>query len=312
MPSAIDTLVVATNGTSAAIEQARGALDSAYPSTFAPQTMGELQAGNTREIDGYRQLADVVILTSLPIAGCSLAVNIAGGLAERKRPFSLLRLAGAPLAMLRRVIALEAAAPLLITALASIGVGLLTAQLFLRAQLRETLQPPGLQYYVVIVAGLLASIAGDRVDPAAAGAPHRARGSPKRVRGADRVGFVPLETRRGGLEAFGADVDAYDGSCPRVRKRRTSCGQPQAVAIFAAHRRASCSSGTSTTAKPPRYSFDSTYGPSVNSGVPLAASTLNTGAAGSRPPVNTSTPAVFISSTSDRPASAFSRSCSTV
>lgn len=155
----IDTLVVATNGSTAAIEQVRGALNAAYPSTFAPETMGELRARNNREIDGYRQLADVVILTSLPIAGCSLAVNVAGGLTERKRPFSLLRLAGAPLSMLRRVIALEAAAPLLITAVASVGVGFLTAQLFLRAQLRESLQPPGLQYYLIIAVGLSASIA---------------------------------------------------------------------------------------------------------------------------------------------------------
>jgi hypothetical protein len=155
----IDTIVVATNGSTAAIEQARGTLAAAYPSTFAPETMGELGADSARNSDGYRQLANVVILTSLPIAGCSLAVNIAGGLVERKRPFSLLRLSGAPLAMLRRVIALEAAAPLLITAAASIGIGFLTAELFLRAQLRESLQAPGPSYYLVVIAGLLASLA---------------------------------------------------------------------------------------------------------------------------------------------------------
>ncbi|HYU02620.1 MAG TPA: FtsX-like permease family protein [Jatrophihabitantaceae bacterium] len=87
-----------------------------------------------------------------------LAVSIAGGLAERKRPFSLLRLTGAPLAVLRRVITLEAAAPLLITAVVSIAAGLLAAHLFLRAQLRETLQPPGVQYYLIVIAGILASL----------------------------------------------------------------------------------------------------------------------------------------------------------
>jgi predicted lysophospholipase L1 biosynthesis ABC-type transport system permease subunit len=155
----IDTLVVATDGSTAAIEAARSALNAAYPSTFAPETMAELRADSTRELDGYRQLANVVILTSLPIAGCSLAVNIAGGLAERKRPFSLLRLGGAPLTMLRRVIILEAAAPLLITAVASVGVGFLTAQLFLRAQLHESLHPPGLQFFLVVCGGLIASLA---------------------------------------------------------------------------------------------------------------------------------------------------------
>jgi len=97
-------------------------------------------------------------LTSLPIAGCGLAVSIAGGLAERKRPFSLLRLTGARLAILRRVITLEAAAPLLITAVVSIAAGLLAAHLFLRAQLHETLQAPGVQYYLIVVAGILASL----------------------------------------------------------------------------------------------------------------------------------------------------------
>ncbi|MCW2550143.1 MAG: hypothetical protein JWN96_4603 [Mycobacterium sp.] len=155
----IGTLVVGTGGSSAAVEQARTVLDLAYPDTFAAQSINEIHADNNRLLDGYRQLANVVILTSLPIAGCSLAVSIAGGLAERKRPFSLLRLTGAPLAMLRRVITLEAAAPLLITALVSIGAGFLAADLFLRAQLHEGIQAPGLQYYLMIAAGLIASIA---------------------------------------------------------------------------------------------------------------------------------------------------------
>jgi hypothetical protein len=40
-------------------------------------------------------------------------MSAASGLVERKRSFSLLRLAGAPLGVLRRVVALEAAAPLI-------------------------------------------------------------------------------------------------------------------------------------------------------------------------------------------------------
>ena len=63
----------------------------------------------------------MVILVSLPIAGCSLAVSVAAGLTDRKRPFSLLRLTGAPLGVLRRVVALEGAGPLLITPSVSAG-----------------------------------------------------------------------------------------------------------------------------------------------------------------------------------------------
>ncbi|MCU1658926.1 MAG: hypothetical protein JWO57_3582 [Pseudonocardiales bacterium] len=80
------------------------------------------------------------------------------------------------------------------------------------------------------------------------------------------------------------------GGCMGTRKRRTSCGQPQATANFPAHSRAASSSATSTTAKPQRCSLVSMNGPSVNSGVPLDASTLNTGAASSRPPVKMRTP----------------------
>ncbi|HEU5267871.1 MAG TPA: FtsX-like permease family protein [Jatrophihabitans sp.] len=154
-----DSIVVGTDGTAAAVERARTVLDLRYSKTFGPETISEMQADNLKLIDSYRQLANVVILTSLPIAGCALAVSVAGGLIERKRPFSLLRLTGAPLALLRRVVGLEAAAPLLITAAVSMGAGLLAAQLFLRAQLQETLVAPGPQFYLVVAAGLLASLA---------------------------------------------------------------------------------------------------------------------------------------------------------
>lgn len=155
----MDSIVVGTDGSAAAVEQARTVLDNTYIQTYAAQTISEFQANNAQKLNSYKQLANVIILTSLPIAGCSLAVSVAGGLAERKRPFSLLRLAGTPLGLLRRVIILEAAGPLIISAVVSAGAGLLTAQLFLRAQLYETLQPLSVQYYLIIIGGLVASLA---------------------------------------------------------------------------------------------------------------------------------------------------------
>lgn len=82
----------------------------------------------------FQQLAHVVILASLPIAGCSLAVSVAGGLSDRRRPFSLLRLTGVQLRVLRRVLALESAIPLLVVSIVAIGTGFLAAQLFLTSQ----------------------------------------------------------------------------------------------------------------------------------------------------------------------------------
>jgi len=55
-----------------------------------------------------REHGTVAILTSLAIVGCTLAASIAAGLADRKRPFSLLRLTGARLGLLHRVIVWKA------------------------------------------------------------------------------------------------------------------------------------------------------------------------------------------------------------
>jgi FtsX-like permease family protein len=154
----VHAVLVQTNGSRAAVESARTVLELAFPSRFAPDTLSSLNPDNNRLLTAYKQLADVVVLVSLPIAGCSLAVSVVGGLVERKRPFSLMRLSGVPLTMLRRVVALEAVVPLLLTAAVAIGAGLVAAQLFLRGQLNETLQPPGLEYYLIVVAGLVVAL----------------------------------------------------------------------------------------------------------------------------------------------------------
>ena len=61
--------------------------------------------------------------------------------------------------MLRRVVALESAVPLLLGVAVSACAGFAAAALFLRAQLDQTLQPPTLTYYLVIAAGVIASLA---------------------------------------------------------------------------------------------------------------------------------------------------------
>jgi hypothetical protein len=155
----VQAIVVTTDGRTSAVERARTALEVAYPyRSFPPTTIGEFSEQSARLILQYQQLAEVMIFTALPIAGCTLAVSVAGGLNERKRPFSLLRLTGAPLGLLRRVVALESAVPLLTVAVISTGTGFLAAQLFLRAQVGYSIRPPGAEYYVIVVAGLAASL----------------------------------------------------------------------------------------------------------------------------------------------------------
>lgn len=101
----------------------------------------------------------MAIIASLPIAACSLAVSVAAGLTDRKRPFSLLRLTGTPLGVLRRVVALEAAVPLILVSLLSAGTGLVAADLFLHAQLSESLRPPGGGYYATVTIAIVAALA---------------------------------------------------------------------------------------------------------------------------------------------------------
>jgi hypothetical protein len=155
----VRAVVVGTDGSRAAIERARTALEVAYPNQQAPSTLTEINANDNRSVSELQQLTKVVIAVSLVIAGCSLAVSVTAGVSDRKRPFSLLRLTGVPLRALRRVVALETAVPLVLIAVPSAALGFVAAALFLNSQLGESLRPPGLDYYVLVTAGLLASLA---------------------------------------------------------------------------------------------------------------------------------------------------------
>jgi FtsX-like permease family protein len=92
------------------------------------------------------------------IAGCTLAAGIAAGLADRKRPFSLLRLTGARLATLRRVVALEGAVPLLAVAAVAIGTGFGAAAIFAAEAQQRPMVAPGAAYYLLTAAGIVVSL----------------------------------------------------------------------------------------------------------------------------------------------------------
>ena len=115
--------------------------------------------GTARLLTTIQDMTDVVIVASLIIAACSLAVNIVAGLGERKRPFSLLRLTGVPTALLHRVVALESSLPLLLVAAVSIVVGLASAALYLHSQVGLALRIPGMAFWATVLGGLAASLA---------------------------------------------------------------------------------------------------------------------------------------------------------
>ncbi|MFR0357561.1 FtsX-like permease family protein [Streptomyces sediminimaris] len=153
----VQLLYVATDGSTAAMEQVRTLLTTAYPRHQA-RTVDDWGTDAQRALAGWRRLANVVVLTTLPIAGCSLAVSVVAGVSDRRRAFALLRLTGAPLRLLQRVIGLESALPLLAVAALSIGTAFAASAMFLTSQMHYDLVSPGAAYFALVALGLVASL----------------------------------------------------------------------------------------------------------------------------------------------------------
>jgi hypothetical protein len=154
----VDAVVVATNGSSGSLERGRTALERAFPFQGTSVVVESVDPSTSRLLTTVQDMTDVVVVASLIIAACSLAVNIAAGLGERRRPFGLLRLTGVPTAVLRRVIALESALPLLIVAAVSIVAGLVSAALYLSSQVGIAFRIPGIAFWATVLGGLAASL----------------------------------------------------------------------------------------------------------------------------------------------------------
>jgi hypothetical protein len=126
----------------------------------APRTFGEAVQARQAVAGTVQRLMDVAVVLTLVVAGCSLAVAVGGGLVERKRPFTLLRLTGTPNSALYRVVFLEAVFPLaaatIVAAGTAYGISVLTVQKM--APAGTPLPVPGHAYYVTMAAGLVASL----------------------------------------------------------------------------------------------------------------------------------------------------------
>jgi hypothetical protein len=155
----VDAIVVATDGPSRSLERVRTTLERAFPLQGQPLGVESLDPSNARLLTMIQDMIDVIIVASLIIAACSLAVNIVAGLGERRRPFSLLRLTGVSTSVLHRIIALESAMPLILVAAVSIAVGLASAALYLHSQVSIAFRIPGITYWATVLGGLAASLA---------------------------------------------------------------------------------------------------------------------------------------------------------
>jgi hypothetical protein len=78
----------------------------------AARTFGEAIQARGSVTSTIERLIYLAVLLTPIVAGCSLAVTVAGSMTERKRPFTLLRLTGTPVRTLYRVVLIEALLPL--------------------------------------------------------------------------------------------------------------------------------------------------------------------------------------------------------
>ncbi|MFF4650653.1 FtsX-like permease family protein [Streptomyces sp. NPDC001380] len=153
----VQPVYVATDGSTPTMERVRRLLTVAYPHRQA-RTVGDFGTDLQQQLAGWRQLADVVLLTTLPIAGCSLAVSVVAGLSDRRRPFAILSLAGAPLRLLQTVVGLESALPLLEVSAAAIGTAFAASEMFLTSQMHYDLVLPDAAYCLLVSGGLAAAL----------------------------------------------------------------------------------------------------------------------------------------------------------
>jgi hypothetical protein len=91
-------------------------------SATPPRTFAETSAIRNARSATVEKLVYGAVALTLVVAGCSLAVAVGGGLVDRKRPFTLLRVTGTPVSVLSRVVLLEAAIPLVAAVVIAGGV----------------------------------------------------------------------------------------------------------------------------------------------------------------------------------------------
>jgi hypothetical protein len=125
-----------------------------------PRTFGETSAiRSARGLTAERIIYAAVALT-LVVAGCSLAVAVGGGLVDRKRPFTLLRVSGTPDGTLSKVVLLEAGLPLaaatLVAGLIAYGTSIMAVTKL--APSGTPIPQPGSAYYELMGAGLGAAL----------------------------------------------------------------------------------------------------------------------------------------------------------
>lgn len=149
--------VQANNATS--LEKARTLLSQeiVFPVGEILLTFGETRKAAQATAAKLQAIISAGVIISLITAGSSVAVAVAGGLIERRRPFGLLRLSGAPLSTLYKVVLWEAAIPLISATLAAAAIGFGAAALVITELAPDSanarIEVPDLPYLLALIAG---------------------------------------------------------------------------------------------------------------------------------------------------------------
>jgi hypothetical protein len=161
----VRTFLTASTGTSPG-KLDRAGLSQWQMGAILPETFGEVTAIRNDDVANVERVALAILALVLIVAGCSLAVSVAGGVLDRKRPFTLLRLSGTPLRTLNRVALFEALGPLAGATVVAAAVAVAIVGPPLRALFNVHLGPqqhfasaghPDAVYYLTVVAGLALS-----------------------------------------------------------------------------------------------------------------------------------------------------------
>lgn len=145
-------LFVRTDGNTDSMERAQTAVVASGYATTSPLTrlnVADLETAGV--VNNLATLAYLGVAIAVVIAGISLAVSTAAAVLDRKRAFGLMRLMGMPVAPLRRVVAIEALAPLLLTLIVTIGLGFLVAWLVITGLTNGlTMTWPDPRYFIAL------------------------------------------------------------------------------------------------------------------------------------------------------------------
>lgn len=127
-----------------------------------PETFGEVAQIRNNDLDNIENVVLAIIALTLLVAACSLAVTVGGGIVERKRPFTLLRLSGTPSATLRRVVLTESLLPLFsascLAAIVGVAVGAPLVRALPVVEKQAGSAFPGGAYYLALGVGLALAV----------------------------------------------------------------------------------------------------------------------------------------------------------